>query len=95
MQFVDSDLSSNSLSGPIPASISSLAALTQLHLDNNNLGQAVPGSFPRSLQSLTISNNTNLSGTMPPDVCSSIFLKECNLRGTSVDKTNGCGVCQF
>jgi hypothetical protein len=32
---------------------------------------------------------------MPPDVCSSIFLKECNLRGTSVDKTNGCGVCQF
>lgn len=89
------DLSSNSLSGPIPASISSLAALTQLHLDNNNLEQAVPGSFPRSLQSLTISNNVNLGGIMPSDVCSSIFLKECDLRGTRVDKTNGCGVCQF
>ncbi|KAF9652818.1 L domain-like protein [Thelephora ganbajun] len=89
------DLSSNSLSGSIPASISSLAALTQLHLDNNNLGQAVPGSFPHSLQSLTISNNTNLSGAMPADLCSSIFLKECDLRGTSVNKTNGCGICQF
>jgi len=89
------DLSSNSLSGSIPASLSSFVALTQLHLDNNNLGQAVPGSFPRSLQSLTISNNTNLSGTMPSDLCSSVFLKECDLRGTSVNKTNGCGVCQF
>jgi len=89
------DLSSNSLSGSIPSSVSSLAALTQLHLDNNSLGQALPGSFPRSLQSLTISNNTNLSGTMPSDVCSSIFLKECNLRGTGINKTNGCGVCQF
>jgi len=89
------DLSSNSLSGSIPASISSLAALTQLHLDNNNLGQAVPSAFPRSLQSLTISNNTNLSGTMPSDLCSSTTLKECDLRGTSVNKTNGCGVCLF
>jgi hypothetical protein len=89
------DLSSNSLPGSIPPSISSLAALTQLHLDNNNLEQAVPASFPRSLQSLTISNNTNLSGTMPSDVCSSIFLKECNLRGTNVNETSGCGICQF
>jgi len=89
------DLSSNSLSGSIPASVSSFAALTQLHLDNNDLGQAVPGAFPRSLQSLTISNNTNLSGTMPSDLCSSASLKECDLRGTSVNKTNGCGICQF
>jgi len=89
------DLSSNSLSGPIPSSISSLSALTQLHLDNNNLEQAVPGSFPHSLQSLSISNNTNLSGTMPSDLCSSISLKECDLKGTSVNRTNGCGVCQF
>jgi hypothetical protein len=47
------------------------------------------------LQSLTMSNNTNLSGTMPSTLCSSTSLKECDLRETGVNKTNGCGVCQF
>ncbi|KAH7907348.1 RNI-like protein [Hygrophoropsis aurantiaca] len=89
------DLSSTSLTGTIPSSISSLTALTQLLLTSNNLQAPLPSTFPSSLQILSLQNNTALTGTVPSSLCSSSSLKSCSLQSTGLSASGGCGSCQF
>ncbi|KAG0708684.1 L domain-like protein [Suillus ampliporus] len=89
------DLSTTSLTGTIPGTISSFLALTQLLLTNNNLQPPLPSGFPPSLQILSLQNNTALSGTLPSSLCSSTQLKTCSLQNTGLNATGGCGSCQF
>ncbi|KAG1739091.1 L domain-like protein [Suillus paluster] len=89
------DLSSTSLTGIIPNTISSFSALTQLLLSNNNLQPPLPNTFPPSLQILSLQNNTALTGTVPSSLCSSTQLKNCSLQNTGLNATGGCGSCQF
>ncbi|KIK39168.1 hypothetical protein CY34DRAFT_808597 [Suillus luteus UH-Slu-Lm8-n1] len=87
------DLSSTSLTGSIPNTISSFASLTQLLLSNNNLQPPFPSNFPPSLQILNLQNNTGLSGTLPSSLCNSTLLTSCELGSTGL--IGGCGLCQF
>ncbi|KAL6305148.1 hypothetical protein BKA93DRAFT_731519 [Sparassis latifolia] len=89
------DLSSTSLSGSIPSSISSLSSLVELHLDNNNLTNPIPATFPPKLQLLTLSNNTGLTGSVTGSFCSLTALQECSMTGTGLTPKGGCSVCQF
>ncbi|OAX42823.1 RNI-like protein [Rhizopogon vinicolor AM-OR11-026] len=89
------DLSSTSLTGTIPSTISSFSALTQLLLSNNNLQAPLPSNFSPSLQILSLQNNTALTGTVPSSLCSSAQLKSCSLQSTGLNATGGCGSCQF
>ncbi|KAG2063825.1 L domain-like protein [Suillus decipiens] len=87
------DLSSTSITGPIPNTISSFSSLTQLLLSNNNLQSPFPTTFPSSLQILNLQNNTELSGTLPNSLCNSTLLTSCELGSTGL--SGGCGLCQF
>ncbi|OSC97308.1 L domain-like protein [Trametes coccinea BRFM310] len=91
------DLSSTLLSGPIPASISSLTALTELHLDANALTTPLPSAFPASLQALTLTNNTQLTGAVAAGsaFCALSRLQTCDVRGTGLSAQGACGPCQF
>ncbi|KAI9062457.1 L domain-like protein [Trametes sanguinea] len=91
------DLSSTSLSGAIPAGISSLSALTELHLDNNALTTPLPSTFPASLQALTLTNNTQLTGAIASGTafCALSGLQTCDVRGTGLSAQDACGPCQF
>ncbi|CAL1711568.1 unnamed protein product [Somion occarium] len=89
------DLSSTSLSGSIPSSISSFSALVELHLDSNNLTNPLPSSFPSSLGALTLSNNSGLSGSVQGSFCSLGKLQNCEMTGTGLTAAGGCGVCRF
>ncbi|CDO74707.1 hypothetical protein BN946_scf184847.g15 [Trametes cinnabarina] len=91
------DLSSTSLSGTIPASLSSLSALTELHLDNNALATPLPSTFPSSLQALTLTNNTQLTGVIASGTsfCALSGLQTCDVRGTGLNAQGACGPCQF
>ncbi|KIP11338.1 hypothetical protein PHLGIDRAFT_124980 [Phlebiopsis gigantea 11061_1 CR5-6] len=89
------DLSSTSISGVIPSSISSLSSLAELHLDSNSLSTPLPDSFPASLQILTLSNNTGLTGTVQGSFCSLGNLQTCDVQNTGLSASTGCGVCQF
>ncbi|KAI0359542.1 L domain-like protein [Trametes cingulata] len=91
------DLSSTSLSGSIPSTISSLTSLVELHLDGNSISNPLPPSFPSSLQTLTLTNNTQLSGAVPSGTsfCALSGLKTCDVRGTDLSPQGGCGPCQF
>lgn len=90
-----SDLSSTSISGVIPSTISSLSSLAELHLDSNSLSTPLPASFPSSLQILSLSNNTGLTGAVSGSFCSLGNLQSCNAQGTGLSAPGGCGVCQF
>ncbi|WVF67301.1 hypothetical protein IAT40_002052 [Kwoniella sp. CBS 6097] len=77
------DLSFNSLSGDIPT-FSSLSSLSTLFLQSNSFKNA-PLSLPSSLTSLSLTSNPSLGGSMPAEVCASMSLKECDLRGTRLE----------
>ncbi|ODN73367.1 hypothetical protein L202_07906 [Cryptococcus amylolentus CBS 6039] len=81
------DLSYNSLTGQIP-SFSQLTSLNTLYLQNNEYTSA-PSSLPSSLQSISFTSNTDLSGSMPSAVCSSTTLTSCDLRSTSLTAGSG------
>ncbi|WVQ94900.1 hypothetical protein IAU59_001986 [Kwoniella sp. CBS 9459] len=81
------DLSFNALSGDIP-SFSSLASLSTLYLQSNSFNSA-PSSLPSSLTSLSLTSNPSLGGSMPAEVCASMTLKECDLRGTKLEGSSG------
>lgn len=87
------DLSSTSLTGPIPNTISSFTSLTQLLLSNNDLQPPFPTTFPPSLQILNLQNNTGLSGTLPNSLCNSTLLTSCELGSTGLN--GSCGLCRF
>ncbi|KAH7925290.1 L domain-like protein [Leucogyrophana mollusca] len=89
------DLSSTSLTGTIPSSISTFSALTQLLLSSNNIQAPLPSTFPPSLQILSLQNNTALTGTVPTSLCSSSSLKSCSLQNTGLSASGGCGSCQL
>ncbi|CCM05214.1 uncharacterized protein FIBRA_07424 [Fibroporia radiculosa] len=89
------DLSTTTLSGTIPATISSLSSLVELHLDNNNLTSPLPTAFPAKLELLTLANNTQLSGSVSGSFCSLSDLQDCDMQGTALKAAGSCGVCQF
>lgn len=89
------DLTATQLGSSIPSTISSFGALTELHLDDNNLQSPLPASFPGSLQILTLTNNTALSGSLPTALCSSSVLQTCSLADTGISQGSGCGPCTF
>jgi len=81
-QFVDSlswqqhmasieyiDLSRNRLSGALPASLSSLTTLKELHLYSNKITGSIPASLWRlqALKALRLDSN-HLSGEIPPEL---------------------------
>ena len=63
------NLSSNNLSGPIPAELGSLANLTSLDLGSNNLSGPIPSELGQlaNLRTLQLASN-NLSGPIPPQL---------------------------
>ncbi|KAH9889384.1 L domain-like protein [Cubamyces lactineus] len=91
------DLSSTSLSGSIPSTISSFTALTELHLDGNSLANPLPSAFPSSLQILTLTNNTQLTGAVASGTsfCALSGLQTCDVRGTGLSAQGACDSCQF
>ncbi|EKM53372.1 uncharacterized protein PHACADRAFT_211070 [Phanerochaete carnosa HHB-10118-sp] len=89
------DLSSTSISGVIPSSISSFSSLVELHLDSNSLTVPLPSSFPAPLQVLSLSNNTGLTGSVLGSFCSLSNLQTCNMQNTGLVAPSGCGICQF
>ncbi|KAK7691877.1 hypothetical protein QCA50_005281 [Cerrena zonata] len=89
------DLSSTSLSGTIPGSISSFSSLVELHLDSNNLSLPLPAAFPSNLGSLTMTNNSGLSGSVQGSFCSLSKLQTCSMSGTGLTAAGSCSVCKF
>lgn len=83
------------MTGSIPASVSSLTALVELHLDHNDLTNPLPTSFPSTLQILNLANNTRLSGSVDGSFCALNALQQCDVTGTDLKATGSCGVCRF
>ena len=91
---MSSDLSSTTLTGSLPSDLSAFTSLVELHLDNNALTNPLPSRFPSTLQALTLTNNTQLSGTA--SFCTLSGLQTCDARGTALSTAqSGCGPCQF
>ncbi|XP_057779655.1 receptor-like protein EIX2 [Salvia miltiorrhiza] len=79
------DLSDNSLTGPIPAAVTSLSELQTLNLSRNCLSGRIPqdiGSM-RLLESLDLSKNW-LSGKIPESISELSFLSNLNLSCNSL-----------
>jgi hypothetical protein len=74
------DLSSNSLSGEIPAELLNLGAIRYLNLSRNNLSGAIPSNIGnlKDVESLDLSWN-KLSGHIPPSISHLMFLSSLNL----------------
>ncbi|TCD65564.1 hypothetical protein EIP91_002484 [Steccherinum ochraceum] len=89
------DLSSTSLSGIVPTTISSFTSLVELHLDDNNLAGPLPPTFPSTLASFSMSNNTGLGGSNTASFCSLPKLQNCDMQNTGLTASGGCGVCTF
>ncbi|WVQ66681.1 uncharacterized protein L199_004870 [Kwoniella botswanensis] len=79
------DLSYNSLSGTIP-NLSQLSSLNTLYLQNNKYTTS-PSTLPSSIVSLSLTSNTDLSGSLPDSICSSTVLENCDLRLTKLSGT--------
>ncbi|KDQ56386.1 hypothetical protein JAAARDRAFT_36554 [Jaapia argillacea MUCL 33604] len=91
------DLSSTSLSTPIPSTITALHTLSELHLDSANILPPLPANFPPNMQLLSMQNDTGLKGaTLSGSVCTSTALKSCKVTGSqlTLGSGSGCGVCQ-
>ena len=80
-QVVGLDLGGNRLTGPIPAEISALTALTSLNLRANRLEGAIPGELGElsELRELYLDSNA-LTGTIPPELGDLVRLEQLNLR---------------
>lgn len=87
------DLSSNTLSGALPSTLSTYTSLLELHVDNNNL-TSLPDTLPPNLKALTLSGNAQLSGAVPASACGNANLRTCDLRGTGLNNSS-CGSCIF
>ncbi|VAI44138.1 hypothetical protein VPH35_103871 [Triticum aestivum] len=74
------DLSSNYLSGEIPAELLNLGAIRFLNLSRNNLSGAIPSNIGnlKDVESLDLSWN-KLSGPIPPSISHLMFLSSLNL----------------
>jgi hypothetical protein len=74
------DLSSNYLSGLIPAELLNLGAIQFLNLSRNNLSGAIPSNIGnlKDVESLDLSWN-KLSGPIPPSISHLMFLSSLNL----------------
>ncbi|KAM0850962.1 hypothetical protein ACQ4PT_052741 [Festuca glaucescens] len=74
------DLSSNYLSGLIPAELLNLGAIQFLNLSRNNLSGAIPSNIGnlKNVESLDLSWN-KLSGPIPPSISHLMFLGSLNL----------------
>ncbi|KAM0883043.1 hypothetical protein ACQ4PT_031877 [Festuca glaucescens] len=74
------DLSSNSLSGEIPAELLNLGAIRFLNLSRNNLSGAIPSNIGnlKDVESLDLSWN-KLSGHIPSSISHLMFLNTVNL----------------
>ena len=84
------------MTGTIPAGISNFKALTELHLNDNNLATPLPSTFPSTLQVLTLSNNTALTGAVQGSFCTLPSLQNCDMRNTALTApSSGCSVCLF
>merc|ERR1712086_193267 len=66
------DLEQTSISGTIPDSISSMAALNQLDLDTTKISGSIPDSISAltKLTVLDLANNPGISGIIPQSFCS-------------------------
>eukprot|EP00658_Telonema_sp_P-2_P077502 TRINITY_DN7027_c0_g2_i7.p1 TRINITY_DN7027_c0_g2~~TRINITY_DN7027_c0_g2_i7.p1 ORF type:complete len:192 (-),score=22.10 TRINITY_DN7027_c0_g2_i7:160-735(-) len=82
------DLANNGLSGTVPDSLGSLAALQSLDLDSNSLSGTVPDSLGSlaALQSLYLATNA-LSGTVPDSLGSLAALQFLFLNSNSLSRT--------
>lgn len=83
------------MTGTIPSSVSSLTSLVELHLDNNDLTNPLPSTFPSTLQVLDLSDNAGLSGSVSGSFCALDALQTCDVTGTGLKAAGSCGVCQF
>ncbi|CDZ96514.1 Leucine-rich repeat, typical subtype [Phaffia rhodozyma] len=102
------DLSFNSLS-VLPSSLSTILPSVRTLLLSSNSLTTIPTSFPTSIQSLSMKDNTGLAGQLPSDLCGSGALSICDVSGTkltgsvttttvkgnSTTTVTSCGVCQF
>ncbi|WWC91908.1 uncharacterized protein L201_006858 [Kwoniella dendrophila CBS 6074] len=79
------DLSYNSLNGQIP-SFTQLNSLNTLYLQNNKFQQS-PSSLPESITTLSLTSNSDLSGSLPSIICNSKILENCDLRLTKLSGT--------
>merc|ERR1719424_2470086 len=101
------DLEQTSISGTIPDSISSMAALNQLDLDTTKISGSIPDSISAltKLTVLDLANNPGISGIIPQSFCSLHFSGDSrcylSLQGSPTyacplpsctDKLKACGV---
>jgi hypothetical protein len=86
------DLSSAPLAS-LPADLSPLAGLTELHVPSAGLAGTFPSALPAGLVVLNAANNSALGGTLPPPLCTNTALKTCDLAGTAL--SGSCGPCTF
>ena len=82
------DLSSNQLSGSIPAALGQLRALEWLYLQNNQLEGSMPTELGQlgALEDLDLSSN-QLSGPIPPELGSLTSLEVLRLYGNQLSDT--------
>ena len=80
------DLSENNVSGPIPSELGGLGRLATLGLGVNDLSGSVPPELGTlvNLQELDLTNNTAISGTLPPSFTSLRSLDAILARGTDL-----------
>ena len=100
------DVSRNSLTSL--SSISDLSSLTTLLATLNAL-TSLPNAFPLSLATLSLAQNSALSGQLSSDLCESAALTRCDVSstqlkgnvnesttsGNTTKTTTSCGVCTF
>jgi hypothetical protein len=91
----------NKLTGPIPAELGRLRALTKLHLQHNNLSGVVPAELGQlgALTELSLEHN-NLSGTVPAELgqlraLTELCLEENNLSGTVPAELRQLGALKY
>lgn len=76
----DLHLSENRLRG-LPSTLSNMASLRRVYLDNNLLSGPIPkalGDLP-ALQDIDLSGNVGLSGPLPTAFCSNLFDAFCHI----------------
>ena len=80
------DLAGNELTGPIPAELGSLRGLTVLHLGGNDLRGSVPASIGElsALKQFSLTNNSEMKGTLPAEVTALTRLEEFLAGGTEL-----------